>query len=1212
MQNVKRVRTVLGNFRRLVSTGLVICAVALLVTAALTRSAAAQVDTGSIQGAITDSSGAAVVGAIVVLRNEGTGFTETFKSGQSGEYNFRALRVGSYSVTVTIPGFEKLSKAHLQVDVQQNLLANLTLKVGSADTTVVVNAGGDVLQTQDASVGQVVEAKEITDLPLNGRNFTMLAQLTAGVTTTQNDSRGLILSGSFVSHGVPSIYNDYLLDGIDNNNGEVDFLDGAAYVVRPPVDAIQQFKVQTSNFSAEFGRSAGAVLNAVTKSGTNRFYGNVWEYTRNQMFDATDYFVKKAGEHKGDFTRNQFGFTLGGPLDIPHFYNGPNKTFFFIDYEATRIHQAVPFTTSVPTALERSSGYTNYQDLISYQSGTQTDALGRKYPLGQIFDPATTRSTTKGAVDPTTGLPANSNNTTRDPFTNNIVPANRIDPVAVKLLNLYPAPTAPGIVNNYSSQPIKTDNDGEYDGRIDQNFGSSDQAFARVSYNSNPVHFPSPLPGLAVGTASFNVGAQTSKASNVALSETHTFSSTTLNEARLGYKHIRTKRTQPFYSDTTDTNAQYGVAGIPYRQPIGGGLTEFNIRGLALLGAHNSLPSDEIAAQFQIMDNVLKQIGNHELHIGFEYDRLKVAVIQPTFAKGLFVYSGTYINVPNGNAASTGGIAQFAILPGPSTVVGGVPNEGGANQVEASDISQEDYRRPTYAAYVQDNWRVTQKLTANLGVRWEDFQMPADHHGFMANFIPGTPNSTAQFLVDSRSQSVPLSPSFLANLNSDGISLVYSKNHALATVTPYNFSPRIGLTYQVMPRLVARAAYGMFYDGVYNNGDGNNLGNNYPFEYTLNYTPPSGSATITPDNSIGLTSNGLKNVPLSPTSVNASGIGLVAMQYNWKIPYVQSSNFTLQYEISNNQSLTATFLTTGGRHLNVSVTANQPTVLLPPSASATPYVAFPHFAIGSPDVRPIGNSNYYGTEVTYQHRLSQGLTVLANYTWSQSRTDASDTLFSNSVAYRAPLVPGFGIHGDYGFASSDVRNATHIATTYELPFGRGKAFLSGGRVLNAFVGGWRMSGIFTLQSGIPVTVTCSVTTGARSGCVALKVPGVGLYTGAHTVAHWANAAAFANPPAVTAVGQTDFTPLGGSTQQLVSPGFHRGDVSIGKRWATSDRTALEFRGDFFNVTNTPNFAPPGNLNFGSALTFASITATRDSPNDPREIQLGVDFYFGVH
>jgi Carboxypeptidase regulatory-like domain/TonB dependent receptor len=1166
----------------------------------------AQTEKASVSGRVTDQSNAAVSDADVQIRNTDTNIVTSVKTNGEGIYLIPSLHPGNYVMNINKPGFRVVSVTGVTLNVQDSLSRNFVLQIGSAAESVTVDAAGAVLQTQDASLGQVIEHHEIVALPLNGRNYVLLAQLSAGTTTAASDSRGLGLTGTFVSNGVHTIYNDYLLDGIDNNNSEIDFLNGTAYVVRPPVDAIEEFKVQTSNFSAEFGRSAGAVLNAVTKSGTNQLYGNVWEFARNQALDATDYFVKAAGESKGEYVRNQFGFTLGGPVKIPHEYSGVDKTFFFIDYEGTRINQATPFTSTVPTALERSSGFTNYQDLITYQSGTQTDLLGRASPLGTIFDPATTRAVTKNVTDPSTGMTATGTGFVRDPFPNNIVPANRVDPVAVGLLNLFPAPSISGIVNNYNSQPVKTDNDGEFDGRVDQSFGDRDQAFARVSYNSEPVFLPTPCPGLAVCTPNFRIGNQTTKAANVALSETHTFSSSTLNEIRVGYNHIHTIRLQPSYNSSTDISAQYGVPGIPYLPPEGGGLAVFVIGSLSNLGSIGAVPSREVSAKTQIMDNISKQLRSHSLRFGVEYDRMKVAAQQAGDGHGNFAYSGQYTNVPNGNTASTG-IAQFAILPGPSTVPGGIANDGGASRVFVSNLGQVDKRRPAYAAYVQDSWRIAPRLTANLGVRWEDFPMPADYFGANANFIPGVPGSTAQYLIDDRSKGVPLSPSFLADLAKDGISLGYSANHALATVTPFNFAPRVGLAFQATRNLVVRAAYGIFYDGSFNVGGEIN----YPFQYALNYTPANSSSPVTADNSIGLTSNGLKNVSLSSGNLNAFGLSLTSWGYNWKIPYVQSANLSLQYLLSKNQSLTASFVSTGGRHLNTLDATNKPSLLLPPSATVTQYIPFPDFAVGPTYRISAGDSNYYGAQASYEYRFNSGFSALANYVWSQGRTDATDNLFGNGIGYRAPDLAGFGIRGDYGLSPFDARNVIHIGSTYQLPFGKGKAFLSDGRFVDAVVGGWSVSGIFTWQSGNPSTVACSITTGASSGCDALVVPGVGLYAGAHTVHHWANAAAFQNPAVVTAVGQSSFAPLGGSSQQITGPPFHRGDISLQKRWQMSEHAALEFRGDFFNITNTPNFGPPGNLNFGSAATFASITATKDSPNDPREIQLGLNFYFGL-
>ena len=359
------------------------------------EAAKSQVDTGTIRGNITDASGRPVPDAQVAISNQQTGVVFKAQSTSEGSYISTPLHVGNYSVTVTMPGFGKEIKNGITLDVQQNAVFDFELKLGQVSTSLEVSSATPLLQTQDASVGQVFATHEIDTLPLNGRNYTLLAQLAPGTTTPVADTRGLTASGSFIANGVPTIYNTYILDGVTNNNNTVDFLNGAAYVVRPPVDAIQEFKVQTSNYSAEFARAAGAVVNAVLKSGTNQVHGDAWEFLRNDALDGTDFFLNAGGQKKGEFRRNQFGFTLGGPVVIPHVYNGKNKTFIFGDYEGTRVRQAVPFVDSVPTLNERNSGFSNYEDLITGQSGTQKDLLGRTFPLGQVFDPASTRTVTR-------------------------------------------------------------------------------------------------------------------------------------------------------------------------------------------------------------------------------------------------------------------------------------------------------------------------------------------------------------------------------------------------------------------------------------------------------------------------------------------------------------------------------------------------------------------------------------------------------------------------------------------------------------------------------------------------------------------------------------------------------------------------------------------------------------------------------------------------
>src|SRR5271170_4999307 len=336
-----------------------------------------QVDTGSISGTVRDTSGSVIPGVNVTLTNQGTGQSISTTTKSAGEYTFSPVRIGHYSVSAEMTGFEKIQQNNVTVDVQEKVQVDLLMTLGKANETVTVDAAPPALQTQDASVGQVIGQQAINDLPLNGRNYTFLAQLAAGVNQGQQDTRGLGSSGAFSANGLRPAQNNYLLDGIDNNSNLVDFLNGTNYAIKPPVDAIQEFKVATNDYSADTGRSAGAVLNATIKSGTNQFHGAAWEFFRNDKFDAPDYFEDAGGIPKGELRQNQFGFAIGGPVI-------KNKIFFFGDYEGLRRVQGTILTGSVPTLAERSSGYTDLSDLITEQTGTQTDALGRTIPLGTI------------------------------------------------------------------------------------------------------------------------------------------------------------------------------------------------------------------------------------------------------------------------------------------------------------------------------------------------------------------------------------------------------------------------------------------------------------------------------------------------------------------------------------------------------------------------------------------------------------------------------------------------------------------------------------------------------------------------------------------------------------------------------------------------------------------------------------------------------------
>src|SRR5947207_3103692 len=385
----------------------------LLVTAAClgllmlgATSSFAQIDAGAVLGTVSDSSGGRVSGATVTLTNEGTNASVSTTTGDDGGYKFTPVKIGTYKVAVTIQGFQTTTQHGLNVNVGENLVADFSLKPGSVSETVEVASSLPVLETQDASVGQVIDSRNVDNLPLNGRNFTFLAQLAAGVNTPQADTRGNAASGAFAANGLRPAQNNYLLDGIDNNSDTVDFLNGTNFVVLPPVDAVAEFKVQTSGFSAEYGRSGAAVLNATIKSGSNEFHGAVWEFFRNDKLDAADFFENAGGTPKGALRQNQFGISGGGPVI-------KNKIFFFADYEGFRRRQGTVLTGTVPTLAERNSGFTDFSDRLGQVGSTRTDALGRSFQGGTIFDPATTRAVGTKFV--------------RDPFHGNILPANRLD-----------------------------------------------------------------------------------------------------------------------------------------------------------------------------------------------------------------------------------------------------------------------------------------------------------------------------------------------------------------------------------------------------------------------------------------------------------------------------------------------------------------------------------------------------------------------------------------------------------------------------------------------------------------------------------------------------------------------------------------------------------------------------------------------------------------
>ena len=1177
-----------------------------------------QVDTGSISGTVRDTSGSVIPSAKVTLTNQDTGQSISTVTRSVGEYTFSPVKIGRYSVAAEMTGFEKIQQNNVTVDVQQKVQVDLLMTLGKTNETVTVDAAPPALQTQDASVGQVIGEQAINNLPLNGRNYTFLAQLAAGVNQGQQDTRGLGSSGAFSANGLRPAQNNYLLDGIDNNSNLVDFLNGTNYAIRPPVDAIQEFKVATNDYSADTGRSAGAVLNATIKSGTNQFHGAAWEFFRNDALDAANYFENANGLPKGRFQQNQFGATLGGP--IIH-----NRTFFFVDYEGTRANQAIPYTSTVPTATERGSGFTNFSELLG-QGGTVTDILGRNFALGQIFDPSTTRAISCGVPDAVTGItaPCPSGTTSgsnigyaREIFPGNILPAGRLEANSVALAKLYPDANNSGLFNNYGSNPISTNTVDQTDVRVDHTFSDKDNVFGRFSYVDNPEFIPGPFGGIADG-GSFSSGNQQATTYSAALGETHLFSPTLVNEVRLGYNRLSVSRLQP-NANTPGIPAEFGIAGVPAGES-NGGLGAILPTGLSTLGSNGYLPSIELSTNTQISDNVTRTMGRDTFKVGFQWQRLGFAILQPPNGRGSWSFSGLYTEVPTTTGGNTG-LAQMLLTPIPGTVPGAADYVGGADSISVSNIANTSMKHNYLAGYFQDDIKVNQKLTVNLGLRYEYFGQVIAKYGAQSNFLPGGgADGASEFLIAQGGCNTPLSPDFRAAAALDNITIACSSQPGLGVSQIGNFAPRVGFAYQAMPKLVVRGGYGMFYGGFENSVVETYV--DFPFQFNLNYPYMTPNAPITFSNgSIGTLTTGLTAIPLNSAQVEPGGVGFLGEDYHLQTPNTQGYNLTMQYQLASNDTFQVGYVGNTVHHLGSYTNPNTPREILPPGLNSLSYSPYPDFS-GMTVTRFATNSHYNGLQTNYEHRFSRGLYALANFTWASCLTDAVDVLNNTALTgFRAPYLPGFGLHGDFGRCEFDTNKVLHVSGTYELPVGRDRQFMSHpGRVLDAIIGGWDTNGILTLQDGQPGTVPCPITTTSGFGCYADKVPGQNPDSGPHNVNQWLNPSAFANPPVATTIGQSDYSPLGGAPSNFRGPGFHRLDFSLFKQFPVTERVRIEFRSEFFNLTNHPNFslpgfsgngvtAAPGSLNFLNTSNFGKITSVRDGQNDQREIQFALKVYY---
>ncbi len=1206
-----------------------------LFTITLVSSVSGQVATGRIVGRITDTSGADVPGATVTLTNEATGTIQTVPSSAHGDYVFQAVNPGTYTLKVNAQNFAEFSRPGIQAHIQDIITVDVTLKVGSVNEHVVVSAGGvPLLQAQDASIGQTIAEEQVNNMPLQSRDWTTLSMLGAGTSSSGGSS-----NAQFNVMGQDWTQNDFRLNGIDDNveiygGGNIQGAGGnnGYTAIVPPPDAIQEFKLQTGNYSAEFGHSTGGIVNAAIKSGTNSVHGDLWEYVRNTVFNANDYFANQTGTRRPAYHQNQFGGTVGGPVLIPHVYNGKDKTFFFFDYQGTRINSPSASTSAVPTATMHTSKFTDLRDLFSLVGGTKSDALGRVFPLATFFDPATTRLVPASSIDPVSGLsnPSSQSVYVRDPFyTNggiggitdftgltshlNQLPSGRLDSNTVNLLSLYPSPT-PGATSfpNYYQFAAETNNINQFDVRIDENISSKDIVFVVYDYSNETIYLPPALPGIAEGQV-YGDGNEKGPRYAIALGYTHVFTPTLTNEFHAGWNSNLEQLTGA-YGDQMGIPAQFGIAGVP-QVPGNGGLPDINISSLAGLGALGWMPTLSTVRTLEIMDNVTNIYGSHAFKTGFQIDNFHAPIIQPSFGRGYFTFSGQYSDIPN-QASGYTGMADLLLVPQASTVSGGIDNLGGLSNYSMSNFAEVKDQRYYMGAYFQDDWKVSGRLTVNLGLRWDHYTPYQEMSGRQANFIEtgGGAGGSGTYYIPQSTCSTPMSSSFTSLLASYNIKIQCSSNNAVGDSQMSNFAPRIGFALRFLPGAVLRGGYGITYGALNNIGFGYNIGNNYPFVYTLGYYSANSQTplTVTGGNTAVL-GNALADLNISdPTLVPAAGLTFYGRQFDFKTPYQQTFNLTVQDQFSQHDTFSVGYVGTLGTHLDSQSTQNSPSAIMPPGTNmydptVQGHIPFPNLAANAVYQRTGSTSNYHSLQAVFQHQFGGGLTLNANYTFSKCLTDKRSIEANNLPAYRAEWLPGFGQHADYSLCSFDTPQVVHLSGTYNLPVGKGKALLGSiNSVEDAILGGWSTNFIYAHQTGQPLTIGCPVATTADFGCFANKVPGQNLYAGPHNATQWLNPNAFSNPPVATQIGQTDSSPLGGKPTQVRGPGFQNLDMSLFKQFPLYEKTRLEFRAEAFNLPNWHAFSNPGNLNFLNPTGFSEITSSR---NNPRILQLALKLYY---
>ncbi len=1061
-----------GCVRRvtMVLAALVVCAAA----------ANAQVDRATLTGVVRDPSDAVLRGAKVTVTSLATNVASTATTNNDGVYLVLNLAPGDYLVQAEAPGFQRFEQTvNLELGARSRL--DLSLAVGSIGETVKVEGVTPLLSTESAVLGTVIDTNEVDKLPLAIRNWDDLLSMIPGVQsdryTEQAGGTSAGRTGGISVHGNRSLQNNFLLDGVANNSFSTNVQELTTQISRPSVDAIDEFKVVTSPYAAEYGWSPGAAIIVSTKSGTNQFRGTVYDFYRDDRLDTINYFAKAANQPKATNKQNQFGGNLGGPLP-------GGRSFFFADYEGTRLTQGVLRTGNVMTADQRRGMFTS--------------------PIR----------------DPLTG----------QPFPNNTIPANRIDPVAAAIMQLVPLPNTTG-ANNFIRQPNVEDDSDRYLARVDVPLGNTDNLFVRY-IGSNRVRFvPGFFGGVLDGTSTSAWGRNFLDSHAVVGGWNRVWTSTLVNESRISYARGTNDGLQEPFGESG--MAQIGFRGVPENPVVAGGIVGIDIDGHLRLGSPNFMPKFQHTSQMQWLNTTTWIRGRHQLKFG-------VDLMMP-MTNEYFDVAPTRGNLRFQSTFTGHAFADFLI--------------GYPNRAELTNVFVVTQQLWSSSFFVQDDWKPNDKLTLNLGLRYDFMTPPTEQDNRLANFDPA-----------------------------GGGQLIFASDGSLADralVNPdkNNFAPRLGAIYRLNDKSLIRGGYGMFFNQFDRIGSEDQLALNPP-GLINNQVNSTGNT-----NPVFLMRDGFPVNYLDPNNLVIRNLKLRAAFADAPRTMVQQFGIGFERELAGNMVVSADAVGSFTSHLAVLRNLNQPTR---GTLDANGPVPYPNF--GNIQAREMnGEANYKGIDFSFEKRFSGGHSYRASYTFSEARDQAPEHL--NASSGRAQNTRD--LESWEGPSDFDIRHRFAGNFIVELPFGEGRAMLQDG-IAGKILGGWLLSGIYSARSGRAFTVTQG---NNNVGADQTGVPNLtGDPEGPRTVAQWFNPAAFTPVPSGT---------FGNAGRNILrGPGWVTFDMSVQRRIGFGSRANLTVRADIFNVFNRANFGLPV-----SNISASNVGVISNLAGDPRVAQLSLRFGF---